>query len=304
MYSEGVVNRGLPLTWMARVLSENPARDLGLYPPKGALRVGADADFRSGPSRPRGRSAVAAPGLAGWTLYEGWKLRGRPWMTLLRGEVVLNREGELEQKPGYGRYWRGRNGPPSRAASGGRAVKRWTISIGSRGSSRTPFAALPAFISSRAAVLLDTLGAILAGSALPENGGAGRVSRPSGGPSGSATLIGHVVKADAFWAALVNATAGVALEVDEGSRLGGGHPSIHTLPGALAVAEERDLDGRRLLEALIAGYEVGSRIGGATTTRGPTSTRTEPGHDSTAVAAAPSATRRRRCARSSTSPPR
>ena len=30
MYSEGVVKRGLPLTWMARVLAENPARIFGL----------------------------------------------------------------------------------------------------------------------------------------------------------------------------------------------------------------------------------------------------------------------------------
>src|SRR5213076_1967504 len=70
-----------------------------------------------------------------------------------------------------------------------------------------------------------------------------------------------------FWAALTNATAGVALEVDEGNRLGGGHPAIHVVPGALAVAEERGLDGRRLLESVVAGYEVCSRIGGATTVR-------------------------------------
>jgi hypothetical protein len=31
-------------------------------------------------------------------------MRGRPWMTLVRGQVVLNPSGELEQKPGYGRY--------------------------------------------------------------------------------------------------------------------------------------------------------------------------------------------------------
>jgi 2-methylcitrate dehydratase PrpD len=115
-------------------------------------------------------------------------------------------------------------------------------------------------------VLLDTLGAMLAGSREPENVKLARFAAQRA-PGGSATLIGHGAKSDAFWAALSNATAGVALEVDEGNRLGGGHPSIHTLPGALAVAEERDLDGRRLLEALIAGYEVGSRIGGATTAR-------------------------------------
>jgi len=104
VYSEGVVNRGLPLTWMARVLAENPARIFGLYPRKGAIRVGADADLLIYDPDHEGTIAVADHhGMAGWTLYEGWKIHGRPWMTLLRGEVLLN-QGRLEQKPGFGRY--------------------------------------------------------------------------------------------------------------------------------------------------------------------------------------------------------
>ena len=134
-------------------------------------------------------------------------------------------------------------------------------------------------------VLLDTIGAMLAGSQEPENTKLARFATERC-PGGRATLIGHAARADAFWAALVNAAAGVALEVDEGSRLGGGHPSIHTLPGALAVAEERDLDGRRLVEALVAGYEVGSRIGGATTARANVHSHGTWGTISTAVAVA------------------
>jgi 2-methylcitrate dehydratase PrpD len=131
----------------------------------------------------------------------------------------------------------------------------------------TRFERLPdSTIAAAKLVLLDTLGAIVAGSALPENGELARVAAARSA-QGAATLLGHTLKADSFWAALTNATAGVALEVDEGSRLGGGHPAIHTVPGALAVAEERGLDGRRLLESIVAGYEVGSRIGGATTVR-------------------------------------
>lgn len=115
-------------------------------------------------------------------------------------------------------------------------------------------------------VLLDTLGAMVAGSTQPENRRLADLAAARG-PQGSATLLGHRGRADAFWAALANATAGVALEVDEGNRLGGGHPAIHTLPATLAAAEERRLDGRRLLESLVAGYEIGSRLGGATTPR-------------------------------------
>src|SRR5947207_8701259 len=70
-----------------------------------------------------------------------------------------------------------------------------------------------------------------------------------------------------MFAALANGTAGVALEVDEGNRWGGGHPSIHVFPAALAVAEELVADGVRFVEALVAGYEITSRIGGATRVR-------------------------------------
>jgi 2-methylcitrate dehydratase PrpD len=134
-------------------------------------------------------------------------------------------------------------------------------------------------------VLLDTLGAIVGGSALPENAHLATLAaaRCAGG---AAALLGHAHRADAFWAALANATAGVALEVDEGNRLGGGHPAIHVLPGALALAEERGLDGRRLLEALVAGYEVGARLGTATTPRDNVHSHGTWGTIATAVAAA------------------
>jgi len=110
-------------------------------------------------------------------------------------------------------------------------------------------------------VVLDTIGAILAGSRLPENGNLARLM-PTLSGSGQATIMGHNVgKVQPVFAAMVNATAGVALELDEGSRLGGGHPSIHVMPGAIAVAEELDATGKAALEAVIVGYEVTSRIG-------------------------------------------
>jgi 2-methylcitrate dehydratase PrpD len=150
----------------------------------------------------------------------------------------------------------------------------------------TRFDALPASaIAAAKLVLLDTLGAILAGSAQPENGRLARVAAARGA-TGTATLIGHAARAETCWAALVNATAGVALEMDEGNRLGGGHPAIHTLPGLLAVAEEARADGPHFLEALIAGYEVGSRVGGATTPRGNVHSHGTWGTISTAVAVA------------------
>ena len=112
-------------------------------------------------------------------------------------------------------------------------------------------------------VTLDTVGAIVAGSKESENSALANFVIQRSGPATS-TILGQGARTDAMLATLVNSTSGVALEMDEGSRLGGGHPAIHTLPGALAVAEELGASGKRFVEALLVGYEVESRIGGAT----------------------------------------
>jgi 2-methylcitrate dehydratase PrpD len=134
-------------------------------------------------------------------------------------------------------------------------------------------------------VLLDTIGAMVAGSAQPENRRLAEAMRDRRSRA-TATLVGHAGKADPLLATFVNATAGVALEVDVGSRLGGGHPAIHVIPGALAVAEDAGADGARLLEAVVAGYEVCSRLGGATTPKANVHSHGTWGTIGTAVAAA------------------
>ena len=103
-YSEGVVKRGLPIWWLARVMSENPARIFGLYPRKGVIQVGSDADLLIiDPQTDRVITAKDHQSNAGYTLFEGWEVKGTPWMTLLRGQVLLN-QGNLEQQPGYGEF--------------------------------------------------------------------------------------------------------------------------------------------------------------------------------------------------------
>lgn len=104
LYSEGVAKRGLPLSWLARVLSENPARIFGLYPRKGVIAPGSDADLTV--IDPTQRWTVVAADLhsrTGYTIYEGRELLGRPVLTLLRGRVLL-KDGALQQPEGYGRF--------------------------------------------------------------------------------------------------------------------------------------------------------------------------------------------------------
>ncbi len=103
-YSEGVIKRGFPPSWLARVMSENPARIFGLYPRKGTIQVGSDADLSI--FDPNGKMTVRSAehhGNSGFSLFEGWEVTGGPWMTLLRGQVLFN-QGTLERKAGYGQF--------------------------------------------------------------------------------------------------------------------------------------------------------------------------------------------------------
>ena len=82
--------RGLPLALLAQLLCEAPARRFGLWPRKGALVPGADADLvvlDPETSWVVDTAALATP--AGWSPYAGRSLRGRVSRVIARGEVVF-----------------------------------------------------------------------------------------------------------------------------------------------------------------------------------------------------------------------
>ena len=112
-------------------------------------------------------------------------------------------------------------------------------------------------------VLADTLAAIVAGSAEPEvRAMAEQVAHP-----GNATLVGLGRGASTMEAALINGTSGTFLEMDEGNRFSRGHPAIHVLPAVLALCEAREVEANQFLAGLVAGYEIGSRMGAASQLR-------------------------------------
>ena len=90
-FSEGVHGRKLPLTRFAEMTSTNAARIFGLYPKKGAIREGSDADITIwDPNRSAQVLAANDRSKSDYSVYEGWKVTGWPVMTLRRGEVVYD----------------------------------------------------------------------------------------------------------------------------------------------------------------------------------------------------------------------
>jgi 2-methylcitrate dehydratase PrpD len=112
-------------------------------------------------------------------------------------------------------------------------------------------------------VIRDTLGTMLAGATLPEVRGLAEMVNRLGG-LGRATLMGRQQTASPNFAALVNGTGAVSLELDEGNQYAINHPAVHIFPAALALAEELKRSGAELLTAFVAGYEVAVRVGRAT----------------------------------------
>ena len=111
LISEGHHRRGLPLARIAELSSENPAKIYGLYPKKGAIQVGSEADLALVDlNLEREVRAEDLGSDCDFSLYEGWKLKGWPVTTILRGDVIYD-NGELEGMPGQGRYlYRGKKG--------------------------------------------------------------------------------------------------------------------------------------------------------------------------------------------------
>ncbi len=83
-----LINRGVPLTRIAKLGAEHPARFFGLKQ-KGKIQLGYDADFVI--LDPNEEWQVKQEYLftkPGWSNYEGWTLKGKPKMTIVRGTVV------------------------------------------------------------------------------------------------------------------------------------------------------------------------------------------------------------------------
>ncbi len=90
-YTHGVLQKRLSIEQMVGRLSTNPAKIMGLFPKKGAILVGADADLAV--IHPKKTIAVDPERMetnTDWSPFDGWELAGFARTTLSRGEVIVD----------------------------------------------------------------------------------------------------------------------------------------------------------------------------------------------------------------------
>jgi dihydropyrimidinase len=100
----GVRQGRISLNRMVELLSANPAKYFGLYPRKGTIAVGSDADLVVfDPEKQVTLSAATHHSKCDYNLFEGTEVTGAPETVLLRGKVIVD-GGELLGKPGAGEF--------------------------------------------------------------------------------------------------------------------------------------------------------------------------------------------------------
>ena len=106
LMSAGVAEGRLSLARFVELTSTAPARLYGVYPRKGTIAVGSDADLTIwDPQLTRTVDGSAHYSRAGYSVYDGWQVRGWPRFVVSRGDVVLE-DGQVTAAPGRGQRLR------------------------------------------------------------------------------------------------------------------------------------------------------------------------------------------------------
>lgn len=104
IYTYGVEEGKITLKQLIDKLSTNPAQIFGLYPQKGSLKEGSDADILVyDPEKKRNLKAAELNSNSEHTAYQGMKVKGDTYLTILRGNILI-KDGDLKAKKGYGKY--------------------------------------------------------------------------------------------------------------------------------------------------------------------------------------------------------
>ena len=104
LWTKGVNTGRLTMNEFVAVTSTNIAKILNMYPKKGAIVEGADADLVVwDPKRKKTISAKSQQSVIDYNVFEGIEVTGLPRFVLSRGELVIQ-EGEVKTKPGHGEF--------------------------------------------------------------------------------------------------------------------------------------------------------------------------------------------------------
>lgn len=104
LFSEGVMKKRISLNRYAEICCANPSKLFGMYPNKGTLDIGSDADLII--IDPEQTTTITEANLhenVDYTLYEGMQLQGKITMTILRGNIIVE-NGEFLGKKGDGQF--------------------------------------------------------------------------------------------------------------------------------------------------------------------------------------------------------
>jgi dihydropyrimidinase len=104
LYSEGVHKGRISLNKFVELTSTNPAKIFGMFPQKGTIGIGSDADIVIfDPNASHTISAASHHMNVDYSAYEGWQLTGKVKKVILRGKLVIDDAKCLAQK-GYGKF--------------------------------------------------------------------------------------------------------------------------------------------------------------------------------------------------------
>jgi dihydropyrimidinase len=104
LYSEGVHKGRISLNKYVEVTCTNPAKIFGMFPRKGTIAPGSDADIvLFDPNRQHTLSAATHHMNVDYSAYEGWELTGKVKTVVLRGRVAID-DNQCHVRKGYGQF--------------------------------------------------------------------------------------------------------------------------------------------------------------------------------------------------------
>lgn len=106
LYTEGVGKKRFSLNHLAKLVSTNPAKIFGMFPRKGTIAPGSDADLVV--FDPKRKVTLHAKNLqtnCDWSPFEGWKLEGYPHITISRGTIVAS-DGKFVGESSHGQFFK------------------------------------------------------------------------------------------------------------------------------------------------------------------------------------------------------